>query len=116
MVVREMAKRTAVISDINPHLNKDTMLEREIFQNSRRSIEHLNETITDAIPMDIPAIEAEAALYRIEQDFSTYFQSENRKGEKRHKRSGSLTNQVYDESQFQSQKVGQRNAGYDPIR
>ena len=98
-----MAKRTAVISDINPNINKETALERDLFQNnSRRTVEQLNETLTDAIPLDIPAIEAEAALYRIEQSFSSFYQTESRANEKRNKRTRSEVNKVFDEHDFHS--------------
>ena len=49
--------------------------------------------------MDIPAIEAEASLYRIEQDFCTYFQTESRASEKP-RRTRSHYGKVYDESAY----------------
>mmetsp|Transcript_5395 Transcript_5395/g.6663 ORF Transcript_5395/g.6663 Transcript_5395/m.6663 type:complete len:105 (+) Transcript_5395:953-1267(+) len=100
MVVREMAKQTQVISDINPNINKETALQRDLFHTSRRTIEQLNETLTDAVPLDIPAIEAEAALYRIERDFSTYFQTESRVREKRNTRTRSQSD--YEMQNFHS--------------
>ena len=117
MVVREMAKRTAVISDINPKINKETNLERDLFQNpnSRRTIEQLNETLTDAIPLDIPAIEAEASLYRIEQDFCTYFQTESRVSEKP-RRTRSHYGKVYDESEYKSSDPGLRKQSVEQLR
>jgi len=68
MMVRELAKRTHLISDINPNINRETALERDLFHTSRMTVENLNETLTDGIAIDLPMLESEAILYRIEQE------------------------------------------------
>ena len=68
MVVREITKRTQVISDMNPCINKEMALERDLFRMSRRTVDKLNETLLEAVPLDIPQIEAEACLFKIERE------------------------------------------------
>lgn len=53
MMVRELAKKTHLISDINPNINRETALERDLFHTSRMTIENLNETLTDGIAIDM---------------------------------------------------------------
>ena len=65
MTIRELAKRTHLISDINPNINKETALERDLFHTSRMTVENLNETLTDGIAIDVHMIEAEAYLFKI---------------------------------------------------
>ena len=67
-MVRELAKRTHLISDINPRINRETALERDLFHTSRLTIENLNETLTDGIAIDMPTLESEGVLYRIEPE------------------------------------------------
>ena len=47
-VVREMANTTQVISNINPQLNRDTALSRDLFYTGRRTIDDLNETLKES--------------------------------------------------------------------
>ena len=66
--------------------------------------------------MDIPAIEAEASLYRIEQDFSTYFQKEARSSEKP-RRTRSHYGKVYDESAtYKTSNAGLRKQSVEQLR
>ena len=67
-MVRELAKRTHLISDINPGINRETALERDLFHTSRMTIENLNETLTDGVAIDMPTLESEAVLFRIEPE------------------------------------------------
>ena len=67
-MVRELAKKTHLISDINPRINRETALERDLFHTSRMTIENLNETLTDGVAIDIPTLESEAVLYKIEPE------------------------------------------------
>ena len=76
VMIRELAKRTQVISDINPNINRETALERDLFHTSRQTVEHLNETLTDAQQLDIPTIEAEAVLYRFQFELAKHFETE----------------------------------------
>ena len=46
--VREMANMTQVISDMNPQVNRDTALSRDLFYTGRRTIDELNETLNDS--------------------------------------------------------------------
>ena len=66
MMVRELANKTQVISDINPNINRVSSLQKDLFSGSRHTIENLNETISDVLAHDFPKIEAEAVLYRIQ--------------------------------------------------
>lgn len=91
MVVREIAKRTQLISDINPKINRETALERDLFRtSSRRTFENLNDSVTDAMPQDIPSISAESCLFRIdkEQSLAFEFASPSNKRESRQKLRG----------------------------
>ena len=42
--VREMANTTQVISDMNPQVNRDTALSRDLFHTERRTIDELNDS------------------------------------------------------------------------
>ena len=67
-MVRDLAKRTHLISDINPKINRETALERDLFHTSRLTIENLNETLTHGIAIDMGMLESEAVLYKIEPE------------------------------------------------
>ena len=43
-------------------------LERDLFRMSRKTVDKLNETLLEAVPLDIPQIEAEACLFKIERE------------------------------------------------
>lgn len=68
MTVREMVKKTHLISDINPNINRETALERDLFSQSRLTIENLNQTLTDGVAIDLPKLESEAVLFRVEPE------------------------------------------------
>ena len=71
-----MAKRTQIISDINPQLNRETALTRDLFVTKTNSMDLLNQTLSDALPLDVATIKAESCLYRIERDIGAYFRTE----------------------------------------
>jgi hypothetical protein len=69
MMVREVAKRTQIISDFNPRINRQTALERDLFISGRVSLPSLNDSVNNEL--NLPEINANAVLYTIEpaQDF-----------------------------------------------
>ena len=46
--VREMANTTQVISDMNPQVNRDTALSRDLFHSGLSTIDELNETLNES--------------------------------------------------------------------
>ena len=67
-------------------------MRRDLFQTSRATIDQLNTTLTDSVPLDIPAIEAESCIFRIEreQNLALDFAVVKRRGKKK---SGESTDQ-----------------------
>ena len=58
-----------MICNINPNINRENALERDLFRSTRQTYENLNETLTDGFVIDLPTIESEAVLYRVEPSF-----------------------------------------------
>jgi hypothetical protein len=63
--IREIAKRTSVIQDLNPDVNRESVLSKDLFSGRLESSE-LNESIEDDLT-DLPKIYSEAVLYKVVQ-------------------------------------------------
>ena len=61
--IREVAKRTAVISNTNPDINRESVLSKDLFA-GRLSQSELNDGLEEDLA-DIPTLFADAVLYKV---------------------------------------------------
>lgn len=61
--IREIAKRTNVIEDANPEINRDSVLSQDLF-GGRLSHEDLNRGVEDDLT-ELPKIYSDAVLYKV---------------------------------------------------
>ena len=63
MNIREVAKRTSIIEDTNPEINRESVLSADLF-GGRLSHEELNRGVEDDLT-DLPKIYSDAVLYKV---------------------------------------------------
>lgn len=83
LMIREVAKRTMLISDHNPRINREAMMQKGLFSGNRLAEGSLHEEDelddpTEEALTDLPQMFSDAVLYKIVEDIDNQLQQKQK--------------------------------------